>query len=296
MIYAQLRAFLAAARCGSFSEGARVLKITQPSISKQIRDLEERCGEPLFDRIGRQVRLTPLGLQVMTIARRMIDAELDALQVLTDVKAVASGHLRIAAVGPYHLMEILSAFNRRYPRVRVSIEFGHSRHVEEAVNSFDADLGVLARQHRVDGLASLCYRQCPLLLSVPRGHRLASCAVIHFDQLESEWVIHRESGSSSRQIFEAACRAAGVPIHSVLEIGSREAIRIAVANGLGVSYVSRDEAVTHDTIVYVPFADPGAVMTNATLIWRKDRQANTLIEAFLDTAQGLLQTPQAVGA
>ncbi len=291
MIYSQLRAFLAAARCNSFSEGARLLKITQPSISKQIRDLEERCGEPLFDRVGRQVRLTPLGVQVMTIARRMIDAELDALQVLTDVKALASGHLRIAAVGPYHLMEILSAFHRRYPRVRVSIEFGHSRHVEDAVNNFDADLGVLARQHRVDGLDSLCYRQCPLLLGVPVGHRLASSAAIDLQHLGDELVIHRESGSSSRQIFEAACRAAGVQIQSVLEIGSREAIRIAVANGLGVCYVSRDEAVAHESIIYIPFAEPAAVITNGTLIWRKDRQTNTLIEAFLQTAQILLQTP-----
>ncbi|EIK94065.1 LysR family transcriptional regulator [Pseudomonas sp. M47T1] len=285
MIYAQLRAFLAAARTGSFTEGARLLKITQPSISKQIRELEERCGEPLFDRAGRQVRLTPLGVQVMTSARRMMDAEVDALQLLSDVKALGSGHLRIAAVGPYHLVEILHEFHRRYPRVRVSVEFGHSQYVHDAVENFDADLGVLASQQPGNSLARFCYRQCPLMLAVPVGHALASRVSVALSELEGEPVIHREAGSSSRQIFEAACHAAGVQTGSVLEIGSREAIRIAIAKGMGIGYVSQDEVVPHDGIVVVPFAEPQGLMTNATLVWRKERGANTVIGAFLHTAQ-----------
>ncbi|MEC5343474.1 LysR substrate-binding domain-containing protein [Brenneria populi] len=286
MIYAQLRAFLAAAHSNSFSEGARLLNITQPSISKQIRDLEKRCGEPLFERIGRSVRLTPLGLRVMEISKRMMDAELDCLLLFNDVAALEAGVLRIAAVGPYHLMTILPEFHSRYPKVRINVRFGGSNHVEEAVRQFDADIGILAMApgRAMPEMDAFPYRSCPIVLSVPADHRLARAERLSVQDLAAESIIHREPGSTTRQIFENVLYAEKTGVNSILEIGSREAIRIAVANGLGIGYVSEDEIVPHPNIRHIPLSGP-TPRTNATLIWRSGRDDNTLVKAFLNVAR-----------
>ena len=112
MRYVQLRAFHYVAVCGGFSRAAEALLLTQPAISDQVRKLEEEYDILLFNRHKKQVALTRSGEQLLEITRRMFDMEQQALDLLSESRALRSGTLRIVADAAHHLLHILSRFRR----------------------------------------------------------------------------------------------------------------------------------------------------------------------------------------
>src|SRR5699024_7673251 len=124
--HTQLRAFHAVALERSFTRAAKRLYVTQPTLSGQVKELEERFGVRLFDRRNREIQLTELGKALFEITERQYSLEQDAEQLLSAARELVTGHIRVGADAPYHVIPLLAIFGRRYPGVKLSITFGNS--------------------------------------------------------------------------------------------------------------------------------------------------------------------------
>lgn len=282
----QLRSFYAVARMGSFTKAAQVLHLSQPTLTTQVRFLEERYQVELFVRRGRQVALTELGEQLMQLAQQIFDLEGDAVSLLEDVGQLRSGHLRVAAVGPYHVTQMLVEFNRRYPDIKVSVSAGNSEDVLDRLLDYRADVGVLAQVVGDDRFLSVPFARHPVVIFVPSTHRFARRRTIRIGELRGERMILREPGSTTRKALDAALKRAGIAPQVVMEIGSREVIREAVAQGIGIAAVSQVEYVPGPGLHAVKISD-AEVYTYAHVLCLAERRDTRMVRAFFDalTAQ-----------
>lgn len=237
----QLRAFEAVAREGGFTRAARALRVTQPTISGQVRELEETYGVQLFERRGRSVELTAAGQRLHELSRRLFLLAAEAHELLSAESGAIRGRLRVGADAPFHLLPLLGRFSCRHPDVELQVSFGNSREVREAVLDQRCDVAVLpevAPDPRLR-VVHLCDEQ--VVLVVRRDHPWAAAGAVDVVELAGAALVFREEGSTTRAIFERAAADAGVEVHAALEIGSREAMREAVAAGLGVGMIFAGE-------------------------------------------------------
>ena len=282
----QLRSFHAVARAGGFTGGARLLHISQPTVTTQVRFLEETYGAELFYRRGHTVTLTPLGEQLFELAQKIFALESETVHLLEDSGELKTGHLRVGAVGPFHVTEMLARFNRRFPGMQVSVRVGNSETVLEALVDYRTDVAVLAQFTDDPRFHSVPYSRHPVVVFVHRSHRFAQRTSIRMAELEGEGMILREEGSTTRKAFDDALKRAGVTPRVVMEIGSREAIREAVIMGVGIGAVSEIEFIPDPELHTVRVSD--AVMyTHAHVVCLEERRGARLVKAFLDIVADL---------
>lgn len=279
----QLRSFHAVARAGGFTGGAKLLHISQPTVTTQVRFLEETYGIELFYRRGHSVRLTPLGEQLFELAQRIFALEGETVHLLEDSGELRTGTLRVGAVGPFHVTEMLARFNQRYPGLQVSVRVGNSESVLRGLLEYRTDVAVLAQYTEDPRFRSMPYSRHPVVVSFHRGHRFAGREAIRLAELEGESMIVREEGSTTRKALDEALRRAGVRPRVAMEIGSREAIREAVIMGVGIGAVSEVEYVPHPDIRKAAIAD-AEVFTYAHVVCLEERHEARLVKAFLDIA------------
>ncbi len=239
--HAQLRAFHAVASAGSFTRAARLLHLTQPTLSEQVKALEQRYGVQLFERRGRRVQLTELGQLIHAGTQRLFAQETEIEQQLNAARDLTGGQLRVGADAPYLILPLLAAFNRRYPGVRLSLAFGNSESLLAALRERRYDLTLMPEVAPDPRLYAVPLGPDRLVIFVDRGHPWASRRRIRLRELADQRLIRRESGSTTRALFERALAQASVKPREVLEIGSREGVREAVAAGLGVGVVALSE-------------------------------------------------------
>jgi DNA-binding transcriptional LysR family regulator len=187
----QLRSFYAVARYGGFTAAAGALHISQPTVTTQVRALETNYGVELFVRRGRRVILTEVGKTLFAMAQRVFAQEEEALNFLRETCELRTGRLRIGAVGPFHVMEMVSAFRRRYPKIEVSIKIGNSEETVQGLLAFETDVAVLAQYAREPLLHSVPYRSHPVVIFVRSDHRLAGRESLHLEELAEEDLIMR---------------------------------------------------------------------------------------------------------
>ena len=281
MNHAQLRAFHAVALHGGFTRAAEALRLTQPTLSGQVKSLEEYYGVRLFERRGRSVELTDLGAALLDIARRIFGLEAEAEQLLATARGLTSGQLRVAADAPYHVVPFLAAFSRRHPNIRLTMTFGNTERVLRDLFDRRTDIAVLPDLGPDERLHTLPFRRDRLVVFVDRGHPWSRRRSIRLEEIGGQRLIQRESGSTTRAIFEAALTHANVTPTAVLEIGSREAMREAVAAGLGIGVVSESEFGRDDRIHYLTVRDAQLQTTEyaACLAARRD---TPVIGAFFE--------------
>jgi len=237
-----LRLFATVVRTGSFSRAADVLHISQPAISKGVRDFELQVGCRLLDRTPKGVRPTPEGHALAQHAEALFAIERAAEEELLSRRTLDTGSLRIGAsttIATYMIAEYLGAFHRRYPGIDLHLVSANTRDIADLIMAHDVEIALV--EGPVDGeyLISQPWRTDVMGLIVNPRHRFASAGrAINFAELEDEILIVREPGSGSREVIAQALSARGVEIRRTLEIGSTEAIKQAVAAGLGVSIVS----------------------------------------------------------
>jgi aminoethylphosphonate catabolism LysR family transcriptional regulator len=276
----QLRSFHAVACAGGFTGGAKLLHISQPTVTTQVRFLEENYGTELFYRRGHKVTLTPLGEQLFELAQRIFALESETVHLLEDSGELKSGHLRVGAVGPFHVTEMLAGFNRRFPGMQVSVRVGNSQAALQALVDYQTDVAVLAQFTDDPRFHSVPYSRHPIVIFVHRKHRFARRKSIRIGELRGEGMILREQGSTTRKALDDALTKAGVIPRVVMEIGSREAIREAVIKGVGIGAVSE---------IRMMKVSDAQMYTHAHVVCLEERRGARLVKAFLEIVAELQQ-------
>jgi len=291
----QLRSFHAVASSGGFIAGAALLNVSQPTLTAQIKALEAEFGVELFYRRNRRSELTPSGRDLHAITLRLFAEEKEAREFLAATKGLRTGQLRIGAVGPYHVTEMLAAFNQRYPGITLSMSIGNSSAVQRELLDYRSDIAVLAHIDADERLIAIHYRRHPVLVFMSADHRLARRKSVRMEELAEEPFVARELGSTTRRAFEAAAEEKGIKLRTIIEIGSREAIREAVIHGIGIGYVSEAEFIPDARLSLVRIAN-AEIFTAAHVVYLRERAHSRLIKAFLDVVRiAAPRTASAVG-
>jgi LysR family transcriptional regulator, low CO2-responsive transcriptional regulator len=238
----QLRTFKTVADMASFSAAAQRLKLSQPSISYQVKELEETLGLPLLDRLGKRVRLTEGGTVLYGYARRMLDVLDEATVAIEEMRGIKRGTLRVGAsttVGIYLLPAALGAFKKEHSGLVISLEIGSRARVQEQVLDGELDLAVVGPASKDPDLAVIPFLSDELVVVAPAGHPLSGKRGLSLKQLATEPFVMREQASGSRWSLEKAARKAGANLSVAMELGSNGAIKHAVESGLGLAVISR---------------------------------------------------------
>lgn len=280
MLYTQLRSFHAVADYGGFSAAARALRIGQPTVTTQVRELEELYGIELFLRSGRRVCLTGAGQALFEQTRRLFNLEKEIRDLLEAHGELEAGDFRLAAVGPFHATEMVSAFHRLYPSVKLAVLLGNSRQTLQRLLELEADVAILAHFENDPRVEQKPYSRHEVVVFVHRDHPWFTRKTIRFRDLAGEKFVLREQGSTTRLAFEQALEGAAMNIDVVMEIGSREAVWKAVECGIGIGVVADFEFVAHPNLRVVHFRD-AKIETQYHIAYLKDRRQSPPIKAFL---------------
>ena len=286
MRYVQLRAFHYVAVCGGFSRAAEMLFLTQPAISDQVRKLEEEYDVLLFNRHKKQVTPTASGQQLLEITRRMFDTEQQALELLSESRALRSGTLRIVADAAHHLLHILGQFRQKYPGIQVSVRAGNTETVISSLYSYEADIGVLGEIPTGRDFEVVKLNSTPIVAFVSTDHPLAAAKSLSLHELSLLPLVMRERGSKTRAKLEDLAIKEGFEFKPAIEAEGREAVREIVASGAGVGFVSAAEFGQDARLVQIPIAAPEMLMDEA-LICLKERSGGKLVRVFLDIAKSM---------
>jgi len=289
MRYVQLRAFHYVAICGGFSRAAEELFLTQPAISDQVRKLEEEYDILLFNRQRKQVTLTPAGDRLLVITRRMFDTESQALELLSESRALRAGTLRIVADAAHHLLPIMGAFRKQYPGVKISIRAGNTESVIESLYSYDADIGVLGEIPAGRDFDIVQLNSTPIVAFAATGHPAAGRAKLTFAELAELPLVMRERGSKTRRKLEESATAISVELKPAIEAEGREAVREIVASGAGVGFVSEAEFGKDARLTKIAIDGPPMVMDEA-LICLTERNQGKIIRAFFGIARAVSES------
>ena len=254
----QLITFAAVAEHRNISRAAVALHLSQPAVSGQLRQLQDEFGEPLYQRDGRGVRLTPAGEQLASYAARLRDTWRQAHAYRDALRGMERGTLRVGASttpASYLLPYLIAAFHRRYPDVTLHTTDGNTAEIVGALASLDiamvegpvgADLPPDTAVHpwRQDEIVAIMPRSHPLALAVGVADPASTAATgvaagaIELAALGAHPLVLREAGSGVRQIVERAFARAGVPMRVALEIAGVEGVKEAVRAGMGIGFVS----------------------------------------------------------
>jgi DNA-binding transcriptional LysR family regulator len=242
MNFSQLRAFLAVVERRSISKATDTLALTQSAVSRQILSLEQALGMKLFIRQGHSLILTDAGRILLEHGRRILRAVDEAQDALDGLKGLRRGVLRVGAastIGTYLLPEPLGAFKALFPGIEITLEIANKAETLRRLLAQEIDIGFAGPPIRAAGLVAAEYLTDELVLITAPGHRLAGSPSAAARDLANEVFIMRERGSGTREIMEEELVRSGVEIKKVMELGSTEAVKQAVAANLGVSLVSR---------------------------------------------------------
>jgi LysR family cyn operon transcriptional activator len=232
-----LRYFAAVARAKNFTRAAETLHVSQPSLSVQIRDLEEEIGAPLFDRLGRTVELTQAGAVLLEYAERAMRELEQAVQLVRELHGAHRGKLvvgTLATVNSYLIPPLVSRFKQRFPGIHLQVHSQPSADIVEGVLANRLDLGLCLLPIFDDRLTTVRLFEERLVLVTPADHPI-SRARIRMQDLGGLPLVLMPADYCLRKMVEAECAKARVNTDVVLEMTSPEGILEAVENGAGLS-------------------------------------------------------------
>lgn len=286
MDFPRLWVFRAVARHLSFSRAADDLQLSQPAVSKHIRQLEAELGVQLFHRLGNRVELTDAGRIVADYTQRVAVLTEDVRRVLSELAGLQRGYLRLGASttpGLYLLPAVLARFQKKYPDLDTTLAIINSVEVTRRVLSGEFDLGFVGAAIDAPGLQIRPLVDDEIVLIVPAGHVLVKQHTFALEMLGQETLIVREPGSATRQITEAHLAQLGLTPKRVVEMMGCEGVKQAVMAGLGIAFISQ-RAVTLEVaqkLVVAP-AIPELRFTRPLFVLsRKDARPSAAVLAFL---------------
>jgi DNA-binding transcriptional LysR family regulator len=237
-----LALFQAVAQAGSISGAAAVVRVSQPAVSRQIAELEDELGVRLLDRLPRGCRLTEAGGILADYATRWQSVERGAARAIEEYRGLKRGRLTVGAsltIGGYLVPGLLAEFHSRFPEIELQTEIGNTERVHHALMAGVVELGMTEGPLETDELESTVFYQDELVPIAPPDHPLLKGGGVTVREMCREPILFREEGSGTRAVVERALRKKGITVQPILSLASPEAIKNAVAAGMGVAIVSR---------------------------------------------------------
>ena len=261
----RLRAFVYAAESLSFSEAARQLHLTQPTISHHIKALERTLGVELFTRSGHVLKLTEGGRLLLPFAHQLIHQAIELQELMASLQEGIVGHLRVACsttAGKYILPRLAARFCQRFPDVKVSILACRPLHVIPQLLEGEANLAVVSSYDLCgNGFECQAFFDDTIALIVPSSHPWTQRQAVDPADFLDEPLLIREPTSGTRRVMltEFAKHDIGLDdLQIFLELGNAEAIARTVESGYGVSFISTlaaDWALKLGRVAVVPVAE-----------------------------------------
>ncbi len=236
----QLKLFLALADTGSVTGAARAMHVTQPTASMQLKELSNSVGLPLFEVISKTVHLTPIGLELAKTARLMT-AEWESFeQQVANVRGLKQGSLKIAVVSTakYFIPKLLGSFCHQYPDIDIALEVLNRDGVIRRLEQNMDDMYIMSMPPADIEIEDEIFMPNPLVVIADKHHALSTATSIDLQALQKERFIMRELGSGTRMAANLHFRENRFQPNIRMELGSNEAIKKAVAGGLGLGVMS----------------------------------------------------------
>ena len=239
--FRQLRLFLALAKKGSVSAAAKAMHVTQPTASMQLKEITASVGLPLYEVIGKKVHLTDMGQQLATTARDISQSWELFEQAVHASKGLTQGRLKIAVVSTakYFMPRLIGSFCKRHPAIDVSLEILNRDGVVDRLTHNRDDLYIMSMPHTDVVLNDEAFMPNPIVVIAAASDPLTKQKQITLNDLAKHRFILREHGSGTRMAADQFFAKKKFQPDVRLELGSNEAVKEAVAGGLGIGVLSQ---------------------------------------------------------
>lgn len=237
-----LEIFYTVAQTGSITACAERLHISQPAISRQLKDFEQRIGVVLFERLPRGMRLTHPGEVLRDYAARLFEIARSAEMSVRELSEVRQGHLSIGAsntVGTYVLPSLLARFRRSHPAVGISMFVGNTEQVAQGVADLRFMLGFIEGPLHGPNLRVHRFLDDEIVPVASADHPLSGRRRLRPSDLADQPLLMREIGSGTRELVEKRLQRHGIPLGNIVELGSTEAVKKAAVHGGGIAWLPR---------------------------------------------------------
>jgi LysR family transcriptional regulator, hydrogen peroxide-inducible genes activator len=281
-----LRYLVAVADQRHFGRAAARCFVSQPTLSAQLKKLEQSLGVQLIERAPSKVALTPAGEEIVARARRILEASDEVVALARSRRDPLAGRLRVAllpTIGPYLLPRVAPLIRKSLPRLELRLYEYQTAAMLEKLRDGELDLGILALPVDLAGLeARELYRE-PFLLALPERHPLAARDSVRVADLKGETLLLLEDGHCLRDQALEVCSRAGVREQQDFRATSLETLRQMVATGAGVTLLPElagSGAYRNARGVALrPFVRP-APQRHIGAVWRKSSARRAVIEAL----------------
>lgn len=281
----QLRIFHAVAEHGGITRAAAALHLTQPTVSMQIRQLNEALGVALFAPRGRALRLTPAGEEALEFAKTLLRAAESLTERLAAIEGLTRGRLRLtaASTAEYFVPRLLGRFQQAYPGVAVELRVVNRAEVLARLRQDVDDLYVMAQPPSEEPVVAEAFLDNPLVVIAPLTHPLAKRRRIAVAELAGHEFVVREPGAGTRLITDTFLAARRITLSTRLELGSNEAVKQAVVGGLGLAVISlhalRDELLHQRRLRVLP-VQGFPIPSRWHCVRRAERSPTRIADAF----------------
>ena len=285
----QLEYFVAVAEEANFTRAAKRVHVAQPGVSAQVRLLEHELGQALFDRSGRQVRLTKAGAAVLPYARAALDAVAGARFAIDDLTGLMAGKVAVGMViscSLPDLPELLAEFHQRHPGIEITLSEANSDVLLEALRNKRLDLALV-------GLASAppqpikmqVVRDEALVAAVSKEDVLALRTSVTLPALRDRPLISLSAGTGLRAALDRGCAIAGFRPQIAFEATNLNVLAQLAGRGLGVAILPESVAHTHSTIIHaLPISRP-QLRGRLELAWNPEEPTSPAARALIAYAR-----------
>jgi DNA-binding transcriptional LysR family regulator len=280
----QLKVFEAAARHSSFTRAAEELFLTQPTVSMQIKQLTKSVGLPLFEQVGKRIYLTEAGKELFATCKQIFDTIAQFEMKVADLKGLKQGQLRLAVIttAKYFIPRLLGPFCKLYPGIEIALQVtNHEGIMERMVGNLD-DLYIMSQVPEHPDVNFQPFLENPLVVLAPLNHPLAKQKNIPIQRLADEPFIVREPGSGTRRSVQQLFDEQGVTVKVKLELGSNEAIKQAIAGGLGISVLSRHTLIPDIGDLTVLDVEHFPIKRNWYIVYPAGKQLSIVARTYCD--------------
>ena len=280
MRYSQLRAFHFVAIYSSFSIAAEKLKISQPAVSEQVKKLEQNYDTLLLRRHNKKISLTDTGEKLVILTKQLFEVEQQIEDYISETGQDLKGSIRIIADSASHVLNILAAFRKKYPNVKVILRSGNSEEVEKALRSFNAEIGIMPNLSNKFDIGMKFIGSSNIIAFGQPDYLKPHSPILNLIDVKRLPIFFREKGSTTRQIIEEEAKKQGVQLRPIIEVEGREAMRELVASGAGIGFISEAEFINDSRVVKANLYGSNLIM-NETVAFLKQRGNVRVIKNFL---------------